>query len=145
MKAALPFLLGAAAAAAPACAAETIAPGYWESTNEMLSPIHTKSVEKRCLTPADIEKFMMGPSNRHYTCTYPTRSFEGGRILLDGSCVSKKGQTVKVQGAGDYDRTSFTLTATVATEIIGIPVSGKMRTEARRIAEDCPPPDAPPG
>jgi len=142
MKAALPLLLGLAAA--PALAAETIQPGYWESTNQMLSPIHTTSVEKRCLTPADIDKFMLGPSNRHYACAYPTRSFKGGKIVLDGTCVSKKGQQVKVSGQGDYSRTTFVLTATIATDILGIPVSGKVRTEARRIADACPPPEVAP-
>lgn len=135
---ALPLVLALAAAAGPSLAAETIQPGYWESTNRMLSPIRTKSVERRCITPADVQKFLMGPSNRHYTCTYPTRSFENGRIVLKGTCVSKKGRHVEVDGQGAYSQNSFTLTANVATEFAGIPLSGKARTEARRIGDVCP-------
>jgi hypothetical protein len=143
LNAALPFALALAACAGSAAAADTIQPGYWESTNRVLSPIPSKSTEKRCITPADVEKFMMGPSNRHYACTYPTRSFEDGKILLKGTCVSKKGQQVALSGEGEYTSTTFTLTADVATEILGIPISGKVRTESRRIADTCPPPDAP--
>ena len=143
MRAALPLLLGLAAFAAPALAAETIRPGYWESTNEILSPISTTSVERRCITPADVEKFLQGPSNRHYACTYPIRSIRNGRIKLDGTCVDKKGRQLKVSGEGEYGPTAFTLDATFATEIIGIPVTGRARTDARRIGDDCPPPEAP--
>ncbi|HEY3696327.1 DUF3617 domain-containing protein [Phenylobacterium sp.] len=144
MNAALPFALVLAACAGAAAAAETIQPGYWESTNRVLSPIRTTSTERRCITPADVEKFMMGPSNRHYACTYPTRAFEDGKILLKGTCVSKKGQQVALSGEGAYTPTSFTLTADVATEILGIPIAGKVRTESHRIADACPPPEAAP-
>lgn len=129
------------ALAGPASAAQAILPGYWESTNRLLSPIRTTDVEKRCITPADVEKFMMGPSNRHYTCTYPTRSFAGGKILLKGTCVSKKGRQVAVSGEGAFTPTSFNLTANIATTFAGIPLSGKASTEARRISDVCPPKD----
>ena len=127
---------------AAACAQELIKPGYWESTNRMLSPIRTKEVERRCITPADVSKFLMGPSNRHYACTYPTRVFEGGKISLKGSCVSKKGRRVAVEGSGTYNQTSFALTAQVATEFAGVPLSGRVRTEARRLGDVCPAPAA---
>ena len=123
----------------PAMAAESILPGYWESTNRMLSPIRTTDVEKRCLTKADVEKFMMGPSNRHYACTYPTRSFAGGKILLKGSCVSRKGRQVAVSGEGEFTPTTFKLVANIATTFAGIPVSGRASTEARRLSDACPP------
>jgi hypothetical protein len=128
-----------AAHAAPA----TIQPGYWESTNRLLSPIKQSSTEKRCITPADVEKFMSGPSNRHYACSYPTKVFAGGQIRLKGSCVSKKGRKVAVQGQGAYTPTSFTLTAEIATEFLGLDITGKASTEARRIADVCPPPEPP--
>src|SRR5690349_23843115 len=111
---ALPTLLLAAVLGAPqARAASTIQPGYWESTNRLLSPIKQSKTEKRCITPADVDKFMSGPSNRHYACTYPTKVFAGGQIRLKGTCVSKKGRKVAVQGQGSYSPTSFTLTAEI--------------------------------
>jgi len=138
----LPALLIALAIATPAAAAPTIQPGYWESTNRLLSPIRQTKTEKRCITPADVEKFMSGPSNRHYACTYPTKVFAGGKIRLKGSCVSKKGRKVAIEGAGSYTPTSFDLTADIATEFLGLDIAGKASTEARRIADVCPPPEA---
>lgn len=138
--AALAVMAFTASAAAPAFAEPIIKPGYWESTNRLLSPIRTKSTETRCITPAEVEKFVMGPSNRHYTCTYPVKTFADGKILLRGTCKSKKGRDVDVSGFGTYTSTTFKLTATVATEFAGIPIAGKASTEARRIGDVCPPP-----
>ena len=135
-----PVALIALMAAPSAVGAPAIQPGYWESTNRLLSPIKQTSTEKRCITPADVDKFMSGPSNRHYTCTYPTKVIAGGKILLKGRCVSKKGREVRIQGSGVYTPTSFTLTAQVATEFLGLDIAGKASTEARRIADDCPVP-----
>ena len=127
-----------------AAAAQTaITPGYWESTNKVISPIKSTKVEKRCITPADVDKFMAGPSNRHYTCTYPTREIRDGKITLKGSCVSKKGRKVAISGSGSYTPTSFNLTADVATEFLGLDVAGRASTEAHRIGDVCPTPPAP--
>ncbi|CAN7182399.1 DUF3617 family protein [Phenylobacterium sp. LjRoot225] len=146
MKAILP-LLAAAALAAPAAAQpsqpdSTILPGYWESTNRLLSPIRTSKVERRCITPADVEKFLAGPSNRHYDCSYPSKVIDNGVIRMAGTCVKRKGGggKIKVAGEGAYTQTSFNITATIATEIAGIPLSGRASTEARRIADSCPTP-----
>ena len=143
---ALPVLLAALAVAAPASAvaATTILPGYWESTNRLLSPIKQTKTEKRCITPADVDKFLAGPSNRHYACTYPTKVFAGGKITLKGTCVSKKGRKVAVQGSGAYTPTSFNLTAEIATEFLGLDIAGKASTEARRLGDTCPPPEPKP-
>jgi hypothetical protein len=140
----LPVLaLALAAAAVPALAAREppIQPGYWESTNKLLSPIRQTSTEKRCITPADVDKFMSGPSNRHYACTYPTNIIANGKITLKGTCVSKKGRKVQVSGGGTYTPTSFTLMAEVATEFLGLDITGRASTEAHRISDTCPPPD----
>lgn len=144
MKALLPLLiataLAAPAAAQPAKSDGVIQPGYWESTNRLLSPIRTSKVERRCITPADVEKFLAGPSNRHYDCNYPAKLIENGVIRMSGSCVKRKGggARILVAGEGVYTRTSFKITATIATEIAGIPLSGRASTEARRIGDACP-------
>lgn len=134
------FVLAALPAAASA--APPIQPGYWESTNRLLSPIRQTKVEKRCITPAEVDKFMAGPSNRHYKCTYPHKVIAGGKISLKGTCVSKKGRKVAVEGDGAYTPTSFNLTATIATEFLGLDISGRASTEARRIGDVCPTPEA---
>ena len=147
MKAFVPLLaaplLAGALLALPAVAQPRadapIQPGYWESTNRLLSPIHTRKVERRCLTPADVDKFLAGPSNHHYDCTYPTRLVADGRISMAGTCVGRKnGRRVQVSGEGVYTPTSFHLTARIATEFLGIPVSGRASTDARRIGDVCP-------
>ena len=144
MRTLLPVLIALGAAMPAAAAAPLIQPGYWESTNRLLSPIKQTKTEKRCITPADVEKFMGGPSNRHYACTYPTKVFAGGKITLKGPCVRKKGHKVAVQGTGSYTPTSFDLTADVAAEFLGLDIAGKASTEARRIADTCPPPEPKP-
>jgi hypothetical protein len=142
MKAFAP-LLAVLALAAPAAAQPRgdlpIQPGYWESTNRLLSPVRSEKVERRCITPSDVDKFLAGPSNHHYDCTYPTHVVENGVIQMSGVCVERKGgRKVKVSGAGWYTPTSFTLTANIATHFLGIPLSGRASTEARRIGDTCP-------
>jgi hypothetical protein len=140
------FAFAFLALAGPAMAGTAIVPGYWESTNKLLSPIRSTSVEKRCITPADVDKFMAGPSNRHYTCTYPTRLIRNGTITLKGVCVSKKGRKVAIAGSGTYTPTSFQLNADVAMEFAGLNIAGSASTEAHRIGDVCPtPPPAPAG
>jgi hypothetical protein len=130
----------AVALAGSAVAQTAIQPGYWESTNRLLSPIPSTSREMRCIQPADVEKFMAGPSNRHYACTYPTRIIAHGRIILKGTCVSKKGRQVSISGKGSYTFTSFHLEADIATEFAGLPITGRASTDAHRVADACPPP-----
>jgi hypothetical protein len=130
------------AIAGAATAEPAIRPGYWETTNAVTAPIRSSSVEKKCITPADVDKFMAGPSNRHYACTYPTKVIAHGKILLKGTCSSKHGQKVAVSGQGTYTPTSFQLSADIATDFLGIPVSGKATTEAHRLSDICPDPNA---
>ena len=131
--------IGVCALPLPLAAAPTaIQSGYWEATNKLLSPIHQTKVEKRCITAAEVDKFMAGPSNRHYACTYPTRAISGGVIRLKGVCVSKSGQKVAVRGAGTYTPTSFTLTADIATVFLGLNIVGRATTDAKRIGDVCP-------
>ena len=126
-----------------AAAAPAIRPGYWESTNRLLSPIRQTSTEQRCITAAEVDKFMAGPSNRHYACTYPTRRIADGRIRLKGTCVSKKGHRIAVAGSGVYTPTSFSLTAEIATQFLGLDILGKASTDARRLGDTCPAPPRP--
>ena len=78
--------------AAPAAAQEqTILPGYWDVTNKVSAIISQTKTEKRRITPSEVSKFVMGPSNRHYKCDYPTRVFKDGKIRLKGNCATKNG------------------------------------------------------
>jgi len=135
----------AACLAAPnsAAAQSAISPGYWETTSKVTSPFPTRKTERRCIKPHDVTKFMEGKINHIYTCTYPTREIQDGKITLKGTCVSKKGQKVAIAGSGTYTKTSFQLDADVAVEFAGLNIAGRATTEAHRIGDTCPMPPAP--
>ncbi|HEY8617493.1 DUF3617 domain-containing protein [Phenylobacterium sp.] len=141
MKRFAPALL-AGALALPAAAQTPIAPGYWETTSQILSPLPTKKTEKRCIREEDVEKFIGGSPNRHYTCTYPTREIAGGKIRLAGSCKTKNSEPVPITGEGVYTRDTLRLDARVKAKLGGITVPVHARTSGRRIADTCPAPAA---
>ncbi len=136
------LLAAVAACAAPAVAetpkTQTILPGYWEYTNTVSFLITQTKVERRCVKPAEIDRFFSGPRNHHYTCTYPTRIVGGGRAEFDGTCVDKKGRTVAVTASGTYAPTHFKLNARIKANLGGVPIAPSAVMEARRIGDVCP-------
>ena len=125
--------------AGPAMAQEQIIqPGYWEVTNKVQAVISKTTHERRCITPAQVAKFAMGPGNKHYTCAYPTRVFENGRISLKGTCTDKKGKQAQVTASGAYSPSAFQMTADVDATYAGLPISARFSTDARRLADACP-------
>jgi hypothetical protein len=141
MKTATPLILAAAVAlAAPAVAQTSIQPGYWETTSRVISPVPTRKTEKKCIRAEDIDKFIGGAPNRHYTCTYPTREIAGGKIRLAGSCKTKNSAPVPVTGEGVYTSDTLRLDARVQAKLGALTVPVHARTEARRISDVCPTP-----
>src|SRR6516165_3918018 len=71
------------ATAAPAAGAEldpaAPLPGYWELANTWVFVFHFRSVQRKCFSGADISGVLRGPSNGHYTCSYPVREVGDGR------------------------------------------------------------------
>jgi hypothetical protein len=132
-------LTAAAGFAGPASAQETIQPGYWEVNNKVEAVIRKSTQERRCITPAQVAKFNMGPANKHYTCTYPTRVFENGKIVLKGVCTDKNGKQAQVAATGSYSPSTFQMTADVDATYAGVPISAKFFTDARRLGDVCPP------
>jgi len=126
---------------APAVSQEqqTILPGYWDVTNKVQAVVAKTSHEQRCVKPAEVAKFVMGPSNHHYACVYSTRVFMDGKITLKGQCSSKKGRQVEIAATGSYSPTTFKLIADLDTSYAGIPLGGRFMTDARRIGDVCPP------
>lgn len=136
----LPLIL-ATIVAAPSIAAAAeppIEPGCWQSTNEVTSPFHSTSRNQRYISAADVDRFLSGPINHHYTCVYPTHEVGNGNLVMKGVCTDNKGRQVKVDSRGTYTRTSFRVEASIATTLLGIPVSGHAVTEARRTGDTCP-------
>lgn len=125
--------------AVPASAQEqTILPGYWDVTNKVSAIVSQSKTERRCITPAEVSKFVMGPSNRHYKCDYPTRVFKNGKITLKGNCATKNGSKAAIEATGTYSPTTFTMVANISTTYAGVPLSAKATTTAKRISETCP-------
>jgi hypothetical protein len=137
---AVPLLL---AIAAPAVAQKAISPGYWETTSKVTSPFPTQKTEKRCLKPADVAKFMEGKINHIYTCTYPTKEIGGGKIRLVGSCATKDGAPVPIQGEGTFTSETMHIDARVSLLIGGLSVPVRASTDAHKLGETCPDPADP--
>ncbi|MBS0295478.1 MAG: DUF3617 family protein [Proteobacteria bacterium] len=123
------------AAAAPH---DRIKPGYWEATSKVTSPLPTKKVEKICITPDKVDKYMEGPSNHIYKCTYPTKVIGGGKILLKGDCRDKKGEGGQIEGSGTYSPTTLHVNASVKTKLAGLPITIRASSDLVRIGDICP-------
>jgi hypothetical protein len=134
----LPIILLAAGSMSAAPPAHTILPGYWESVNKVVFPISKTTTDRRCITPKDVAKYLMGPSNHIYTCTYPTQSVGNGQVSFAGECVDKKGHRVQISGHGAYTETTLQMTADVTFRLAGIPISAEATTDAHRIGDACP-------
>jgi len=127
-------------AAAPALAREettTILPGWWESTNKATMVISKTEVERRCITPADVDKILSGRINRHYTCTYPDKRVADGRMYCQGTCVDKRRRQGNIPANGTYSATAFQLSADLSGKYGGIPLAASMSTSARRVGDTC--------
>lgn len=133
------FAVSGGLTAAPAVAREeTIKPGWWESTNTLNLVISNTERERRCITPADVDKILSGRINRHYTCTYPEKRVSGGKMVFKGTCVDKRGRTVNVTATGAYSPTAFNLDANLSGKLAGVPLKASASTSARRIGDVCP-------
>jgi hypothetical protein len=133
---ALTLLVGLAAAAR--AAAETIRPGYWESTTEVTAPIQESKTERRCVTPKAVARFMTCYINHHYKCDCPEQSYTGGQIKFHGDCVDAKNRHVQIEGEGSYTPTTLKMTARGHFKLLGLPVSFNASTESHRIGDVCP-------
>ncbi len=127
-------------AAAPAVArqgATSIQPGWWESTNTLNLIISNTEIERRCITPADVDKVLSGRINHHYTCTYPEKRVADGKMYFKGTCVDKRGRKVNVTATGTYSQAAFTLTANLSGKVAGVPLSATATTNAKRLGDTC--------
>ena len=134
-------LLAAAAALTLGAALppDAVRPGYWETTNTVSLPVATTKTERRCVTAGDVAKFMMGPSNHIYSCTYPQQSARAGRLAFKGHCASRKGREAEISGEGTYSPTTLHVEAQVQTTLGPLPITATASTNAHRIGDVCPP------
>jgi len=136
---AIPLVFALTGGVAPARSADSVTPGYWEAREEVLSPIHSLKVERRCITPQQVSRFMGCYINHHYQCTCPEQSAHDGVVVFKGHCVDNKGRRVGVEGRGTYTPTTLRMDAHVAFRLLGIPLSGEATTDAHRLGDVCPP------
>ncbi|HEY2750582.1 DUF3617 domain-containing protein [Phenylobacterium sp.] len=134
---AVPFAV-ALVAAWPAAAQNSISPGYWETTNKVTSPFPTRKTERRCIKPQDVAKFMQGSINHIYTCTYPTREIESGKIRLEGTCSTRDGPAIPISGQGTFTSDALHIEARIVPQIGGLSVPVRASTDAKRLADTCP-------
>ena len=132
------------ALAVPAAAATTILPGYWESANHLQLLMTKDSTDRKCITPEQVENYLTGPSNSHYTCTYTSRTVGGGTVHLAGECVDRNGIHMNVDLHGTYSPEAFHLKANFMANLGGMPLQGSATTDARRLSADCPTADPKP-
>ena len=122
-----------------AASAETIRPGYWESTTQVTSPIQSTKTERRCVTPKAVAHFATCYINHHYTCECPQQSNVAGQISFRGDCVDAKNNHVQIEGEGSYTPTTLKMTAHGKFKLMGLPVDFAASTESHRIGDICPP------
>ena len=130
------YALLAAVLALPAAvhAQDSVKPGYWEAVDEV-PLLHKRTVDKICVTPAKVAKFMSGPSNHIYACAYPEHTAADGVIRFRGRCVDKKGFGYGISGEGRFTETTLSLTGHAT--VLGLPI--KATTDAHRVGDICPP------
>lgn len=131
----------ALASAAPAALARqpvtTIEPGWWEMTNTLNLVISKTEIERRCITPADVDKILSGRINRHYTCYYPEKRVSDGTMFFKGYCVDKRGRRVNVTATGSYSPSAYSMKANLSGKVAGVPLSASATTVSRRLGDTC--------
>ncbi len=132
------FLLGAG------LPPDAVKPGYWETTSTLDVPVASSKTERRCITAQDVAKFMLGPSNHIYSCTYPAQSARGGHLVFKGHCTSRNGREADIAGHGTYSPTTLHVEARVQTTLASLPITATATTDAHRIGDVCPSPTAAP-
>jgi hypothetical protein len=120
-----------AALAGAARAQDSIRPGYWESIDQVVSPLASRKTDRRCITPKDVAKFMSCYINHHYECVCPEETIGAGKIAFKGQCVDHKGQHVDIEGTGVFTATTLHMTARVNFKILG-PCPWRRRGDNRR-------------
>ena len=131
-------LLALSAAAPQAQSTNTILPGYWEYTSQIRFGVSSTETENRCVRQNEINRFFNGPSNRHYTCDYPTRVVGDGRMRFEGTCRDRRGREVGVTASGTYTPTAFEMQARLNARVLGISVNPTGTIRARRLSATCP-------
>ena len=114
-----------------------INPGYWNVTYHYLGFLN--KTERWCIRPKDIEKFLSGPCNHIYHCSYPYHSLGDGKLAFKGE-IRGNDELYHCQGGGQYSATTLHMGVTCHGHWHIVPVpSASASTDATFIADTCPP------
>ncbi len=128
------LLVNIVAASEAATPSTPIQPGLWKYSVRLggLVPVDDG---RECIREDQIERFIAFPGNKHYKCSYPTKTVANGKIAMVGQCTDKRGRTAPIRARGVYSPESFRLNINLTT-INGIPLAGVM--SAQRVSASCP-------
>ena len=113
-----------------------IKPGYWEATTTFLGLV--SNTDRLCIQPKDISKFLSGPNNHIYHCTYPENVTANGQLRFKGTCNDKHGYAGHLEGDGQYTTTTVHMNASGAFKYQGIMLPGSAAVDGHFVSSDCP-------
>jgi hypothetical protein len=129
-------LIGASSVAG-AAEDHPILPGYWESVSKVSFPLPSTKTERKCVSEDQINSYLTGPSNPHYTCHYDKRHVEDGQVTLEGDCIDS-GVHAKIKITGVYTATSFQLDSHLQAVLGGLQIPITASIDAHRLGGECP-------
>jgi hypothetical protein len=98
-----------------------INPGYWEVTTNWLGVVN--KTERWCVEPKAIPRFLAGPCNHIYHCTYPVQTFHDGHAHFEGD-IRGHDELYHVTGGGTYSPTTLDMKMTGAGHWRIVPIVG---------------------
>jgi hypothetical protein len=131
--------IGLAFAALPAASGASsypLNPGYWEVSTDWLGLV--KKTELYCVAPERIVKFMLGPCNHHYTCSYPIQEVADGKVHFEGE-IRGNDELYHVKGDATYTPTSLDMLMHGSGHWRIVPVAGvHASVKAHFLSAECP-------
>jgi hypothetical protein len=113
-----------------------IDPGYWDVTTDWLGLV--KKTERYCIEPKNIAKFMLGPCNHHYTCTYPIQTVAEGKAHFEGE-IRGHDELYHVHGDAYFTPTTMNLKLSGTGHWHVVPIlSAHASIQAHMLSPDCP-------
>jgi hypothetical protein len=111
-----------------------INPGYWEVVEHWLL---INRVERYCVEPQNIVRFMAAPCNHIYTCSYPVQVFEADKFRFEGVVLGHN-ERFSVKGGGDYTPTSLHVSARFLGHYKVVPLLIRGSIDGQYLGADCP-------
>jgi hypothetical protein len=113
-----------------------INPGYWEVTTNWLGLI--RKTERYCVEPKAIPRFLAGPCNHIYHCTYPVQEFHDGKARFEGD-IRGNDELYHVRGGGTYTATTMDMKVVGAGHWHIVPIAGAQASmKAHFLGASCP-------